>query len=183
LKIKYLDNLYKEQLSVKNLSSQARIDSKLRIIDIFLNSLVKCTKDYTPKAFQLIVKKLLQLSDNNLDMLEGIGKVFVRLFKEGAISEEVISVIVADFWSLKMLCPKVIVVYAISSPQYSTRAKIEEALRLDPKSLEIWKNGLRVFKEKKLMKELPRLLEKGLKELVKGDGVGLMEYYNEEINC
>jgi hypothetical protein len=47
-------------------------------------------------------------------MLEGIGAVFVSLFRAEKISLEAQDLLITDLWNLRLLCPKVLVVYAIS---------------------------------------------------------------------
>jgi hypothetical protein len=47
-------------------------------------------------------------------MLEGIGSVFVSLFRAEKISPEAQDLLITDLWNLRLLCPKVLVVYAIS---------------------------------------------------------------------
>lgn len=63
-----------------------------------------------------------------MKLLEGIGQIFVWLFKDSLINNETQEAIIQEFWRMKMLCPKVIVVYAISTlDNYSNKTKVEEA--------------------------------------------------------
>ena len=122
-------------------------------------------------GFKKILKKIISLCQNNIDMLNGLGGILINLFYQEKVDNELGEAIVENLWTLKHLCPKDVIVYAINHTkkvfysilknyQFSTKRYIEEALKLCPQSIEIWKTGLKCYKDLKLFTELPKLLNK-----------------------
>ena len=190
IKLKYLDNQYKEVGSKKvaGLSYTERVNWQQKIIGNFVISFNKMlnknsqSQEKLKNTYSNLVKKLQQLAGNNLDILAGLGKIFTQLFQEKEISLQSQEVIVGELWKLKQLCPKSIIIYAISNMKsFSNMQKIDEAIAMFPNSLDLWKNCQRIAKENHMTKNLSKMLDKGLKDLGNEANL-LLEYYEEEIN-